>query len=714
MSDLQRELLAAFGAEYKEHVAALRQSFGALGRGAAADLREVFRRAHTLKGAARAVDMLHVEEVAHRLESLCAALLEGTRAADAGVALAVERVLDAVEHHVDARLAGTASSDDDLAPAHAALDRLTDETRDGAAVPVPVETPPAAPPPDAEAGTEQTAVMTVSATQVDAVRETFATLAGEIGAQEAALAAWHEIARDVETLRRGLGADRSHDLRALDLLRRQIAVFGREQRRGAFAVDQAQERVAQAVKDLSLVPIGRVFGDFPRMVRDVARAEGVEVVWAQSGFDILADRRLLQALKDPVLHLLRNAVGHGRETAAARAAAGKPPALHIALGCGVAGGEIEIDVDDDGPGPDLARIEAAARRRGLLPAHDVAPAADRLLALVFEPGFSTAAAVDRLSGRGMGLSVVAEAVRGAGGVCSLRPRSPHGTRVKVRLPAPSLLQSIVLVEAGGAVYGLPARNVHAVVRLLPAELHRTGSDVAAWISMDGRSELLPILSLGDLLGVHSQAGSSDAPLAVAVLKTNDQLLALAVDGLRDARPMLVEQIDALGSSAAFAAGASLLDGGEPVVVLDPEGLRMRGAHAGRLQLAPAAAARTEHLILVVDDSLTTRTLEKSILEANGYRVKLCLDGLDALDTLRAGDLLVDLILADVEMPRLDGFGLLAAVRADARFADIPVIMMTSRAAPEDVRRGLELGANAYVTKQNFDGRELLTLIGQLL
>jgi two-component system chemotaxis sensor kinase CheA len=710
--DLQRELLAAFGAEYKEHVVALRDSFAALGRGEPADMKEVFRRAHTLKGAARAVDMLPVEEVAHRLETLCAALLDGTRTADPAVAGAVERVLDALESHVDTRLAGTATTDDDLAPAHTALDGLTGAARANAPIVIPTE--PTAIPATPPEGAEQIMLMNVSAGQVEAVRETFATLTGEIGTQAAALAAWRDIAEDVENLRRVFGADHAQDQRALNLLRQQIAAFGREQRRAAFAIGQAQDRVSDAVKDLSLVPIGRIFGDFPRMVRDIARTEGTDVAWTQTGFDILADRRLLQTLKDPVLHLLRNAVGHGRETAEARKAAGKPEALHIGLTCGVVGSDIEIEVDDDGPGPDVARIETIARQRGLLASDETSPSTNRLLALVFEPGFSTAAAIDRLSGRGMGLSVVSEAVRRAGGTCVLRPRAPHGTRVTLHLPTPSLLQSIVLVEAGGAVFGLPSRNVRGVVRIAPKDLHRAGENVSAWIDVDGRARLLPVLSLGDLLGRRSETTEDAAPINVAVLTTNGQFMAIAVDGTRDAKPMLIEKIEALGGSTDLVAGASLLDDGEPVVILDPEGLRKRGTHSGRLRLAATTKARRQHTILVVDDSLTTRTLEKSILEANGYRVKLCLDGLDALETLRTGDVLVDLILADVEMPRLDGFGLLSAVRADARFAETPVIMMTSRAAPEDVRRGLELGANAYVTKQNFDGRELLTLIGQLL
>lgn len=510
---------------------------------------------------------------------------------------------------------------------------------------------------------------------------------------------------------------------ALDGLIRETAELVRRQAGVAGAVEGAAARVRVQAERLALVPAETVFGGFARFLREAAREQGRDIDVSERGLDLPVDRGMLQALKDPVLHALRNALSHGAETPEARLGAGKPAALGVVFEIGIRGGRLVIGIHDDGRGPDLPAIEAAARRRGLLADDDPADAGT-LLALVFEPGFSTARSVDALSGRGFGLSVVADAVRALRGSVRLEPRLPFGTSVTMSLPLSAARRAMLLAEAGGSTYALPGAAVSRLIRVERAALGQAlGRPVVRCPGPDGKDIALPVFTLAELVGLAAPA-AREGPLTVVLLRAEGRVCAVSVERLHDVRTLLVLPAPPIGADAGLVSGTVILPGDRPALVLDPEGL---AARAGEASFGPAPEGSAagavprgtmpgprRSTILVVDDSITTRTLEKGILEAAGYRVVVCVDGQDALDRLRAEVEPVDLVVADVEMPRLDGFGLLGALRADERFARLPVILMTSRGDAEDVARGLELGADAYLTKQKFDQRGLLDTIGQLL
>ncbi|MFT8245999.1 response regulator [Roseomonas sp. BN140053] len=836
--DFRQELLAAFAIEHREHLDAIRAALDAAERGGPVDGRDIFRRAHSLKGAARAVDLPAVEEVAHRLETLLARIAEG-QVPLAGAVPAVQLALDGIEGLVAAQAAG---DDAPVAPPEvlAALERALDPApaappaaEPGAAAPPGVGAPGpadvaasptapavvAAPPPTAPAAPPPTAAppvaappgqaaspagppsvpaapqpvpaavrdpapaeaasappvaapaaapaapeyLRVEAGRVAALSGTMHELSGFLQRQDANGAALRLLERDLRTLRRswdalrdggggtalppaqaqGFGAE-------LDALLRRAAALSRQGRADGWNTDQAMRRLREGVEELFLVPAESVLGALGRAVRDLARGEGREVAVRLEGLDIQADRRVLQALKDPVLHLLRNAVGHGAQPEAERLAQGKPARAEVGLSLAQGRDGLELRVFDDGPGPDLGRIEAVAVRRGLLPARAPGappPAADHLLDLVFEPGFSTAGAVDRLSGRGIGLSVVAEAARALRGTVRLRPRPAPpggteipqggtgvpqggtgvrqgGTEVVITVPFFTARQSLLLVEAEGQVFGLPAPGVERILRLPVAALESVGGRPVARIELGSSRVMAPVVGLATLLGRPGGKAPIEAGYMNAILlRRGDRRCVVAVSALRDVRTLLVNEVDVPGLDTELVAGAALLEDEGIALVLRPESLVERwmrdearlGAQAlAGLPGAEAATVRPAATVLVVDDSITTRTLEKSILEASGYRVVLAVDGQDALDRLRGGDLPVDLVIADVEMPRLDGFGLLEAMKADPRLNRLPVIMMTSRADPADVQRGLELGADAYLNKRTFDQGELLATVGQVL
>lgn len=729
--DIRQQLLAAFEVEYREHLDAIRTALAAAAEGRLADWTDVFRRAHSLKGAARAVDLPPVEALAHRLETLFERIAAGDRALDHDTAAAIHLALDRIETFVgEPEGGGSVMSDDALAALESRL-AGAQEPESRPAQPRAADPPPSPSEPAAEAGS---AVLRVPAAAVEALTQATHGLAATLQAEAGLAEALSRIAAEAGELRQsartlaGQRQDTEGGRAALGALEAGLARLARGaalalQRQQAFAIglDTASARLREEAERLALVPAETVFGGFARAIREIARDEGRDVDVAVRGLDLPVDRAMLQTLKDPVLHALRNALSHGAESADARQRAGKPQALAILFEVAVQGGRLVIGIHDDGRGLDLAGIEARARAAGLLAPGETAEP-ERIAALAFETGLSTAASVDTLSGRGLGLSIVAEAARRLQGSVRLAPRQPHGTSLIIDLPLAAAQRALVIVDAGGSAYAVPSAAVERVLQLDRAQLDTAAGHDIVRIGEGEAQQVLALAGLETLVG--APAAERPPRFPALVLRSGDRRCAVAVERLRDVRRLLVLPPPPMGAEPGLVAGTVILGHDRPVLVLNPDGLIARldraSAQAASFsqkpytEIAGTMPGNRRSTILVVDDSITTRTLEKSILEAAGYRVVVCVDGQDALDRLRAGIEPVDLVVADVEMPRLDGFGLLKALRDEAAFAELPVILMTSRGDAEDVAKGLELGADAYLTKQKFDQRELLDTVSQLL
>ncbi len=686
MADIRQQLLAAFEVEYREHIDAIATAVERMQAGAGVNLREIFRRAHSLKGAARAVDLPKIEQAAHAMEALFADAMEaGAEKLDPAGSVQVRGYLDAVERETAA-----------------VYSRKT-------AVEV------------AAAEQPQAEYVRVNAGQVQRLSVAMYELSADLDRLEDDSQGLRELQARADALARvleGKGGDRARLAQEARAVSRGLASLTRQHRDTSRASLNAAQRLREEIERVALVPAGTVFAGLDVMLRDLADEMGKRVDVRIDGLETQADRGLLQSLRDPVIHLLRNALAHGVEAPMERVAADKPEAGVVGLSVQARSGRLELTVFDDGRGPDLRRIEEAGEQRGLLPPRreGEASSVERLLALVFEPGFTTSGEVDRMAGRGMGLSVVAEAARRAGGGASMRRRYPAGTEVVISTPVSAARQPVLLAMEGGQVYGLPTRALERIVKAGEAEFEIVDARPMLKLHKDGNQILVPVVSLDGVL-TGGPLNEESGLVNVAVLRQGDQRLGVRFDAFSDVRtatvvPLTHPAVDELVQ------GAVQLERDQVAVVINPEALMRRHARGGlamTAERAPRPDARIERrMILVVDDSVTTRTLEKSILEANGYDVLLAVDGVDALNRLRLSVRPVDLIVADVEMPRMDGFGLLGALKADPQLARIPVIMMTSRAAPEDVRRGMDLGAEAYLVKQTFDQRDLLTTIGQLL
>lgn len=706
MADIRAQLRAAFEVEYREHLEAIRRALGAPG---SADLREIFRRAHSLKGAARAVDLPEVERLAHDLEERLAGLLDSGLPAAEALDGAVVRTLHAGLDAIEAEIAGVEppASDDE------ALDEgdLDDDTS------------------EPERARE---FVRIDSDVVVELSRAVQQLSGDLQGRDGELAVLQRLRADLRRIApagravQRRGAQRIDLDQALRTLERDLSHLIQNHVRSSWALERSAADLREGVEQVSFAEAESQFGDLGRMIRDLAREQGVDVDVRVEGLETRAERRVLQALRDPVIHLLRNALSHGLEPLAVRRAAGKPDALHIRLSIMAHAGQLIVRIRDDGPGPDLARIRAAAEARGLFGDRaetDAPPTADEILTAAFEPGVSASDAVDRLSGRGMGLSVVQEAVRKLGGSVRLERRRPIGARVVLSAPLSTARHSVVLVEADHATYGLPSHGVRRLLRLPATEIETVGGAPAVRLMEDETEVVAPIAPLSALLGGSTEIHAVGGHISALLLARGDRRLALAVDQAVDVREIIVRAVGAVGLDPALALGAAVLEDDAATIVLNPDGLldawlrrerAQAGAGVGLVAEAESGADAHVRTVLVVDDSFTTRTLEKSILEAQGYRVLLAVDGVDALSVLRSGEALVDLVVADIEMPKMDGFSLLQAIKADAGLAALPVVLMTSRNDPEDIRRGMDLGAEAYITKQKFDQRELLATISRVL
>lgn len=462
------------------------------------------------------------------------------------------------------------------------------------------------------------------------------------------------------------------------------------------------------VQSIRMSPFSEACERLPRALRDIAGETGKKVDLSIRGEDIRVDRTILQRLRDPLLHMVRNAVGHGIETPEARAAAGKPATGRITVSARLRGSTVEVVVGDDGAGLDFSRIREHAR------AHAIPETADEsgLAETIFLAGFSTARDVSPISGRGVGLDIVKSEVEAMRGVVAVDTESGRGTRFILSLPLTLSTVRGLLVSAGNAEFAIDTFLVSKILRLFPGEI--MSAQGRRMLHLDGK--VVPVVSLVELLDLPKQEFDRTGKLAIVVLASAQGSAAIIVDGLIAERELVVQALDPRVPRSTAISAAAVLPDGSIALLLNAAEL-IAAARASSSSRTNIAAGREEdegtmRRILVVDDSVTTRTLEQNILEAAGYEVILASDGLEAWHLLQEQH--VDLIVSDIEMPRMDGFALTEAVRSSSRFSGIPIVLVTALASESNRLRGMQAGADAYLVKSAFDQDTLLDAVRKVL
>lgn len=755
--ELAARLLHTFLGELDEQVRVLNADLLAMERDGVSSLRlgSVFRVAHTLKGAARATQLTAIEELCHAMEGPLAAVQRGVRtlgpeefrlffaSADAlqsaGDRLRRGESVDTAAINVLARRL-TATTGSYATPAESTAISARPQAGSG------VE--PEAPEPDrgpdtgrhqseqvespAQRAPEGDPIVVRSESQVRIRGEKLDELlaaAGEVmlaggavahlpGTVEALASRAHRLAsrgrqasaRLKRVLERAGVPEADRKLLA-DLTEEATAIATAAQEaslsniRTASMSSRASDDLMESVRRLRLRPFAEAVEALPRVVRDLATETGKEVTVRILGTDVEADRSVLDALREALLQLVRNAVDHGIEMPVERLKAGKPANGTILLRAALRGQRLRVEVRDDGRGLDLAAAAEQARARG----RSIPLGQQELVRLLFESGVSTRTSTTGISGRGVGLDIVQETASRLHGRIQVESEPGHGTSFVIETPLTLATQRTLLVEVSGQAIAIPTSSV-VELRTVQSSAMREFEGRTLLPARDG---VVPVASMASVLGPPLTPSEAGDRLHTVVVEHNDERLALTVDDYIEETELVVRPLDGVaGAGELPLGGAALLTTGRIALVVSvPDLFRRASGNEERIRLRSPERTPTQR-ILVVDDSITTRTLEQSVLETAGYEVLTAVDGQAAWEILQRHG--ADLLLSDVEMPRVDGYELCEKVRESTRFAGLPVVLVTSLESPEQRRRGLEAGADAYVVKSSFDQEDLLETIRQLL
>jgi two-component system sensor histidine kinase and response regulator WspE len=482
--------------------------------------------------------------------------------------------------------------------------------------------------------------------------------------------------------------------------------------------DRRSSNLAQQLYDEALQCRMRPFGDathaYPRIVRDLGRSLGKRVRFSIVGESTQIDRDILDMLDAPLGHLLRNALDHGVEDPEQRLARGKPAEATLTLEARHSAGKLLISVSDDGAGVDLDAVRAAVVRRQLADAETAARLSDHeLLEFLLLPGFSMRAQVTDVSGRGVGLDAVHEMVKAVRGTVRITTEPGQGTRFVLQLPLTLSVIRSLLVQVGGEAYAFPLAHVRRTLELARGEIDMLEGQ--QHFSFDGRP--VGLVTAHQLLGTEAP-DETRANVAVVVIGDERGAYGVAVDRFLGERMLVVQPLDSrLGKVRDIAAGA-LMENGEAVLIIDVEDLLrsvdklVRGGQLDKVQRAQGAAVRTRKHVLVVEDSLTVRELERKLLEKRGYTVTVAVDGMDGWNALRSSHF--DLVVTDIDMPRMDGFELVTLIKRDLLLKSVPVMIVSYKDRDEDRRRGLNAGADYYLAKGSFHDEALLDAVHDLI
>ena len=685
-------LRTLFAQEAEQRLARLGQLVLELERSEVGDsadvIAEVFREVHTLKGSAAVVGFEDVGRYAHAVEDKLGQLRSGSVIPTAAI---VDALLVAVDRLGSMIWESVGGHDVDENANSAALGGL-----------------------DASFGpTEATeAIVATEATEateaiVDAAPPAVASLRagrGTGGTRESSGTVMVPVER-LDELVRMVGEAAAGHLRVGRVLAERIGVEAAN-----LAEFSELSRVLNDLQDRAMrtrmVPVSTITDSLQRAVRDAARNLGKDVRWEAHGENTELDRGVLHQLSDSLLHLVRNAIDHGIDTPEQRAAAGKPREAVLRLHAMQLGSEVIIAVSDDGGGVNLERVREQAVRRGI----DVEGLNDdEILQLIFRSGFSTAKFVSDISGRGVGLDAVRSSVDAARGRVEVRSTPGVGSEFRIIVPITLAVLRCLLVEAAGQRFALPLHRVAlAQAEETTTLLHAEGRQM---IQLDGLP--VPVSDLADVLGLPS---TRTGPGTYVIVNGTVGRQAFLVDGLVGQRDVVVKGLSALVPRLEVVAGASVEPDGSILLVLDPPGLIERSRRDSIRSVDDVGTAtdqrRRSGRLLVVDDALTVRELQRTILERAGFDVKVAGDGIEALAHLDNEEF--DLVLTDVEMPRMDGFALTEHIRAHPSLSNLAVLILTSLASDTDRRRGMDAGADGYIVKSAFDEQSLLAAVDRLV
>lgn len=719
MDDIQNKLLAIFEGESREHLEFIREKLAPFQKNPRhlideKALEEAFRHAHSLKGAARAIDLTSVEILAHHLESLFSRIREGKLRFTPEVLKIIHLALDMVEDLDTALIKKMPMPDPTEILREIEITVGMEHGKEDPESPIPPHEPEESAEPAPLLPDETLETVRITTGSLDRMIQTNGEFLTETAKQRRIGAELKTLVQDIQVLEKEwehatpqVNQDRLKSLRK----------HGKEllglQRRNAWTQKQLVETLRKEVLAARMVPASDLMQGLRKMVRDVATQERKSVDFQISGMEVRADRMVLQTLKDPLIHLLRNAVVHGIESSETRSRRNKSAEGVMSLALESTGSRLKVTLQDDGDGIDSDKVTELAVQKGVLTASEAEKISPReKLFLIFQAGISTTEKVSTLSGRGLGLTIVQEAITKLQGDISVDNRPGEGCAFTLSVPLAIATHRLLLVKHGDHLLAVPYSVISHLLQVSPDRIQTVeGKKI---LTLDDSP--VPVAGLAQLIGEKETViRVSQEKLTVFLCRIGGKKLAVVVDQIRGELDGVVKEILPPAGNNPLFLGGVLLEDGSVCLVANPMPWMtayQRDLCDWKIESRDGATEEKLPTILVVDDSITTRTLEKSILEANGYRVLIAVDGIEALKMLRENA--TDLVVADLQMPRMDGFGLIREMKADANLKTIPVIIVSSVETEADREKGLHLGAEAYIVKRKFSNRELLETVRQLL
>jgi two-component system, chemotaxis family, sensor kinase CheA len=724
------KFVSRFVEEAREHLFNISDGLASLEQGAddAELINALFRSAHTVKGSARMVKLTTISEVAHLVEDLLAAMRSGTLQYSTAVSQALYSGIDEMSRLVD--LVAENPEDPELPEVDEKLCLLL-------AAPLSTDSPerpaPAIPEPliqtadESETDSEPVA----ETTNIDAILDRKLKVSDTVRVQLSKLDQLIKLMGEMVSSHARMD-QRLYELRslerklenndALNPLLPQLKQFNRSLKDGVLAQKLLMDELHDSALLMRMLPLAMVFDSTSRLVRELAQSMGKQVECVISGSEIELDRQMIDQLSDPILHLLRNALDHGIEFPEQRQKVGKSAVGRISLSAYQDGSWVVIEISDDGAGIDIDRVKSKAVRKGLI-SEDLAEvlSQEEIVDLIFTPGFSTSAIITEMSGRGVGMDVVKRSiVVDLQGLVSVATRPGHGSTFNIRLPLSLAVMRVLLFEIDSLPFGLTSQHIATLVRV-PRDSMMAIAGGRQAVILD--NEFVPVVSLSGIIKVPELKKATKLKivphptLQLVVVQVRHEKMALIVDALLDEQDLVIKPLPKHLRQIETVSGMVVTGKNELVSVLHAPALF---AAARKLQQAtlregqnPENEFGTDALkILVVDDSPSTREIEKELLESYGYQVTVAEDGQDGLNKAKAE--LFDAVLTDVEMPIMDGFSLTSKLREEKPYQAVPIIIITSREREEDKHRGVQVGADAYIVKSDFEQSSLIETLKTLL
>lgn len=733
------------------------------------------RDAHTLKGSSRMVGLMEISDIAHRMEDVMVKVRDGEMAYTGDMTDSFFEALDMVVflaenagkeaaneadvESVTGRLAALAESGEpqssvssaDTAPVPAAVPATTATAKsDPVEDPAPVE-PKAEEPVAAEhaandapqhaqreekLSTKEQATVRIRTTQVDRLLNLVSEVvisqikAGQrvrdlrvasLHAAEA-LQAWGRVKSVLSILEQDERSALDSDIRVLDDLltaqRNELAAWAKDYADDTSRTSTVVSDLQEQAMELRMLPVSTVFNTFPRAMRDLARQFKKDVELVIEGGDTELDKKVLEEINDPLVHIMRNAVDHGVEPATERVAAGKPAKGTITLSARQEGDHIVIEIRDDGSGIDPEKVKAAAIRKGYITETEARSLSDREARyLIFEKGFSTAAIITEISGRGVGMDVVREfVVERLKGALDVESEVGKGSTFRLTIPLTLAIIRALLLRVGGQTFALPTSSIEETSRVEPSAIIKVeGHEV-----IRRQRRTVPLVHLRDILGIDSVvAEEENSKIPIATLGFSGHRIGIIVDEFVGEQQIVIKTLGTHLKRVDNVAGVTILGAGEVVPILNVPDLMTNGRQLTGVRMRRPGQATEKTVdkgpskVLICEDSFTTRELERSIFEAAGYEVETATDGAMGLARLREG-YTPDAVVTDVQMPNMTGFELTRAIKADDNLKAIPVIIVTSLERDEEKAEGISAGADAYITKSVFNQDTLLDTVERLI